>query len=163
MRRSQRRLALCAAILLGLCPVLFAQPGPTFKAGETKYFNGKVVPLADLLKGIDAKLDPDAAPHWLALVTDDGKVYPLIRDDAAKMFFTDATVRNKPMRITGRLFADTHLLQVLNVHSYKNGQLCEIYYWCDVCAIRRNAGGICECCGGPMVLREEPLKTGGTK
>jgi hypothetical protein len=74
------------------------------------------------------------------------------------MFFTDPTVRNRPMRITGRQFQGTHLLQVLNVHSYKNGQLHDIYYYCDVCAIRRNAGGVCECCGGPMDLREMPLK-----
>src|SRR4051812_6048585 len=128
MTTAQRRFALGAALLVALAPVLLAQSSPAFKAGETKTFDGKGLPLADLLKGVDAKLDPEAVPHWLALVTDDGKVYPLIRDDGAKMFFTDAKVRNKKVRITGRLFADTHLLQVLNVHSFKGGQLCEIYY-----------------------------------
>src|ERR1051326_7273522 len=127
MSRTQRRLAIGFAVFLGVCPV-FAQQGPAFKAGETKYFNGKVVPLADVLKSAEIKLDPEAAPNWLGLVTEDGKIYPLIRDAGAKMFFTDPKVHNKPMRITGRLFADSHLLQVVNVHSVKNGKLHDIYY-----------------------------------
>ena len=67
----------------------------------------------------------------MALVTEDGKIYPLIKDDGSKMFFTDAKVRNRPMRLTARLFANTQLLQVVNVHSYKDGKLHDIYYWCD--------------------------------
>lgn len=154
MKLHQRRLAVCFTVLLSFAPVLLAQPLPTFKAGKNDFFTGKVVPLADLLKPADIKLDADAAKHWMALVTDDGKVYPLIRDDGSKMFFTDPTVRDKKVRITGRLFADTKLLQVINIHSVKNGKLHDIYYWCEVCTIRRNAGGVCECCGGPMELKE---------
>lgn len=162
-----RRGLLCLALLFALTPLLFsqAQTGKkdsgaktNLKTGKLQQFKGKVVPLADLLKKIGSQLDPAAAPHWLALVTDDGKIYPLIRDAGSKMFYTDPTVRNRPMRLTGRLFADTHLLQVLDVRSFKNGQLCDIYYWCDICAIRRNAGGVCDCCGGPLELREVPLK-----
>src|SRR5436190_755965 len=67
MNIQQRRFALCIAVGLALCPILLAQPNPTFKAGETKQFVGKVVPLADLLKSIEAKLEPEASPHWLAL------------------------------------------------------------------------------------------------
>jgi len=161
VRRQLRRPALIGALLLALTPVLAAQNNTqepiTPKAGKTQFFEGKVVPLADLLKEIGSRLDKDAAPHWMALVTKDGKVYPLIRDDGSKMFFTDPKVRNRPMRLTGRLFADTHLLQVVNIHSIKDGKLYDIYYWCDVCTIRRNAGGVCECCGAPMELREYPL------
>jgi hypothetical protein len=93
----------------------------------------------------------------LALVTDDAKIYPLIKDDGSRMFFKDARLLNRPMRLTGRLFPDTHLLQVLEVHSLRQGQLHELYYWCDVCAIRRNEKNACECCGGPMELREVPV------
>jgi len=34
-----------------------------------------------------------------------------------------------------------------------------VYYWCETCAIRRDypEKGVCECCGGPMELREVPL------
>jgi hypothetical protein len=126
---------------------------------KTEYFKGKVVPLAGLLGRIGSKLDADAAPYWLALVTDDGKVYPLVKDAGARLFFNDASVLNRPMRVSGRLFQDTHLLQVISVNSYIKGELHDIYYWCDVCSIRRTEKQArCECCGGPMELREVPLR-----
>ena len=34
-----------------------------------------------------AFLDADAVPSWYALVTDDGKSYPLVKDAGARMFF----------------------------------------------------------------------------
>lgn len=152
------RLALGSVVILALSPALLAQTEPEIKTGKTEFFTGKVIPLAQLLDKIGSKLDPDAGPHWMALVTEEGKIYPLIKDAGSKMFFTDPKVLNKPVRLTGRLLGDSHLLQVLNIHSYKDGKLCDIYYWCDICTIRRNAGGVCECCGGPMELREVPLK-----
>jgi hypothetical protein len=154
MRRvTSRRLAVCTALAVALCPVLLAAPQ------QEKYqtFTGKVVPLAGLVEKIGSKLDADAAPHWLALVTDDGKVYPLIKDGGSRMFFKDRALLNRPMRLTGRLLPGSQLLQVIEVHSLRNGKLHEIYYWCKVCSIRRSEKNACECCGGPMELKEEPL------
>ncbi len=129
------------------------------KDAKTIQLDGKVVPLAGVLEKFGSRLDAEAAPHWLALVTDNGKVYPLIKDDGSRLFFADPHLQNRSMRVTGRLFQDTHLLQVLSVNSVKNGQLFEIYYWCDICSIRRNELlKKCDCCGGPMELREEPVK-----
>jgi hypothetical protein len=158
---STRRLGVGVALALGLCPFLAArtaQDSPAAKP-KTEFFTGKVIPLQDRLEKFGSRLTPEAAPHWLALVTKEDKVYPLIEDDGARMFFKDPTLRNRPMRLTGRLFAGTHLLQVVDVHSYdKKGRLCEVYYWCDICSIRRSAPGPCECCGQPMELREVPVK-----
>jgi len=129
------------------------------KESKTIQLDGKVVPLAGILEKFGSRLDAEAAPHWLALVTQDGKIYPLIKDDGSRLFFSDPHLQNRTMRVTGRLFQDTHLLQVLSVNSVKNGQLYDIYYWCDVCSIRRNELlKKCDCCGGPMELREEPVK-----
>ncbi len=126
---------------------------------KTVQLEGKVVPMAGILEKFGSRLDREAAPHWLALVTNDGKTYPLIKDDGSRLFFSDPRLQNRAMRISGRLFQDTHLLQVLSVNSVKNGQLHEIYYWCDICSIRRNELlKKCDCCGGPMELREEPVK-----
>jgi hypothetical protein len=158
---ARQRFGLGLAVALGLAPVLLGQPetGPAKKAPEkTQTFTGNIVPLGDRLEKFGARLDPEAASHWLALVTKDGKVYPLIEDDGARLFFQDKSLRNRPMRLTGRLFADTHLLQVLSVNSIRQGKLYDVYYWCDICSIRRRAPGKCECCGGPMQLREEPVK-----
>ena len=148
-----------ASIALVILLAFFSPAGGADKEPKTIQLDGKVVPLAGILEKFGSRLDAEAAPHWLALVTQDGKVYPLIKDDGSRLFFSDPHLQNRTMRVTGRLFQDTHLLQVLSVNSVKNGQLFEIYYWCDVCSIRRNELlKKCDCCGGPMELREEPTK-----
>lgn len=145
------RLGLGLAAVAALTPLLAGLPGPS-----PEFFKGKVVPLAEVLKKAGVRLDADAAPHWLALVGDDGKVLPLIKDDGARLFFKDARLLHRPMRLTGHLLADGRLLQVVQVHSYHHGKLHEVYYWCDICAIKRFEKQICDCCGGPMELKEEP-------
>jgi hypothetical protein len=153
-----RRTGLVFALLLGLSPLFFLRSGAAPAKAKMAQFEGKVVPMTAMLKDFGSKLDPDAAPHWLAQVTKDGKVFPLIEDDGSRMFYKDAKLLNRPMRLTGRLFKDTHLLQVVDVHSYVKGKLCEVFYWCDICSIRRNQKQICDCCGAQMVLREVPVK-----
>src|SRR5262245_7563140 len=111
---------LCAAVALALSPLLVAADGPA--AAPTQEFKGKVVPLAGVLEKFGSKLDPDAAATWLALAGDDGKVYPLIKDDGSRMFYLDKALLNRPMRLTGRLLPGSQLLQVLVVHSYVKGE-----------------------------------------
>jgi hypothetical protein len=156
--RTHRRLAVCLALLCGLTPFLWAFAGSDLKVGDKQEFKGKVVPLASILKKAGSTLDPDAAKHWVALVAEDGQIYPLIKEDRSRMFFQEPKTQDRPMIITGRLIGATHLLQVLDVKSVRDNKLHEIFYWCDICAIRRNSGGVCECCGGLMELRELPLK-----
>jgi hypothetical protein len=159
MNTFTRRLALLSVLALGLGSVLLARAAQgTFK---TAHYKGKVVPLASVLAKHGAKLDADAAPHWLALVGEDGKIYPLVKDDGARMFFKDARLVNRPMRLTGRLVPGTQFLQVTNVHSYKDGKLHDVYYWCDICTIRGFELHACDCCGGPMDLRETPAAEAG--
>lgn len=153
----RRRLALCAALAFALAPVLAPGQGAK-RADNNQAFKGSIVPLDKLLAKDDIKLDPDAAPAWLALKTHDGKVYPLVKDAGSRMFFKDARLLNRPMRLTGRLVVNAALLQVVGVQSYVKEQLCDVYYWCDICAIRSYENGICDCCGGPTELREVPVK-----
>jgi hypothetical protein len=147
--------ACLAFMAIGLLPAAGAEE----RAPQTANYDGKVVPLADLLQKEGVHLDGDAAPFALALVTDSGTIYPLVKDAGSRMFFQDKRLLNRPMRLTGRLLPGSQLLQVVTVHSYVKGELCEVYYWCDVCAIRRNEKlPQCECCGGPLELREVPVK-----
>ena len=121
---------------------------------------GQVIPLAELLSKEKVELDKDAEPFWLALQTEDGKIYPLVKDVGSRMFYQDKTVLHRPMQVQGRIVGKTGMLQLTEVLSLKDGKPHEIYYWCDVCAIRRNVldkGGVCECCGGKMELREVPV------
>src|ERR1051325_6776995 len=93
------------ALAVGLAPARVTVAAPA--APKSLQLDGKVVPLAPLLEKVGSKLDPEAAPHWLALVPDDGKVYPLVKDSGSRLFFSDPRLLNRPMRVTGRLFQDT--------------------------------------------------------
>lgn len=123
-----------------------------------KEYSGKVVPLASVVEKSGARLDPDAVASSMAFQCDDGKLYLLIKDDGARMFFKDARLLNRPMRLTARLLPDAPLLHVVQVHSLPKGEPHEVYYWCDICVIRRNEKMMCECCGAAMELRESPVK-----
>ena len=149
-----RRSLVGLGLVMALSPLLLAAE----KEPKSEDFNGKVVPLAPILEKFGAKLDADAAANSLALQTDDGKVYPLIKDDGSRMFFLDKHLLDRQMRLTGRLHPQTQMLQVLTVRSVIKGELHEVYYWCNICSIRRRQKQICDCCGGPMELREEPVK-----
>ncbi|MFO0843529.1 MAG: hypothetical protein U0797_14190 [Gemmataceae bacterium] len=148
-----KRTWLVAALLAALMPVWAASPEPKAEA-----LTGKVVALADVLGRDGGKLDADAAPYWLALRTDDGKLCPLVKDAGSRMFFADKALLNRPMRLTGRLVPGSTLLRVASVNSLYKGELYEVYYWCDICSIKRGEKMVCECCGGPMDLKEEPVK-----
>lgn len=142
------RLGLVVALAAGALPWVGGRAGES-KPAKNASFVGKVVPIAE----VRAKLDPAAdAAH--VLVGDDGKIYPLVKDPGSRLFAKDKRLLNRPMRLTGRLDAKSGALQVINVHSVKNGKLHEVYYWCDICTIKRFENMICECCGGPMELRE---------
>lgn len=155
-----RRGSLGLACAFALTPLFAAPAVPKKPAVKIEHFKGQVVPLADLVAKHGSRLDPDAAPHWLALTGEDGKIYPLIKDSGSRLFFKDATLLKRSMRLTGRLLPKSQILQVTAVHSIKQGRLYEIYYWCDICAIRRGEKNACECCGGPMELVFEEVKEG---
>jgi hypothetical protein len=153
------RLSLCVVVMASFSPLFMSRAGGESEKLKTEYYKGKVVPLAEVLEKLGAKLDADAAPFWLALITDDGKIYPLVKDDGSRMFFKDTRLLNRPMRLTGRLLPGSQLLQVVEVHSYNaKNELQEVYYWCDICSIKRYEKKLCDCCGAPMELREEPVK-----
>ncbi len=151
-----RRVGVLIAFCVGLTPFLFVRAQTS--SFKTSFYKGKVVPLADLLKKKGIKLDKDAASTWMALAADDGKVYPLIKDAGSRMFFKDKRLVGRPMRLTAKLYPNSGLLQVVVVHSFKKNKLHEVFYWCDICTIKGYEKTICDCCGAPMELREEPVK-----
>ena len=154
MRTASYRLGILAAFAVSAMPVLIAQTGAD--KNKTEYFKGEVVPLAEIVAKHGGKLDADAVT--LVLVSEDGKVHPLVKDAGSRMFFLDAKLRKRLVRLTGRLLPNSTYLQVVNVHSYVKGQLHDVYYWCDICTIRGFEPGICDCCGEKMEFRETPAK-----
>jgi hypothetical protein len=148
----RRRPGIVLACLAAAAPLLAGEAPPA----KATVFAGKVLPLAEVVEGAGGRLDADAGPA-LVLSGDDGKVYSLVKDAGSRLFFKDKALLRRPMRLTGRLLPGSQILRVTAVHSVVKGQVCDVYYWCDVCSIRRGEKNICECCGGPMVLREEPV------
>jgi hypothetical protein len=153
-QRFTRRAALTAGA--SLCVASLAKAAPPMAKAVT--ITGKVRPLADLVGQLGSKLDADAVAVSLVLVGDDDKVYPLIKDTGGRLFFADRKLLDRPMRVSGKLLPGSQILQVLEVHSLVKGVLHNIYYWCDICSIKRYEKMICECCGGPMDFKEEPVK-----
>ena len=147
---------LAGAALLSLHPRawLSAQPGNTALTLE-----GEVIRLADLLKKEEIQLDPEAAPFALALRTRDGKILPIVKTLGSRALFQDGRLLNRPVQVRGRIPAGPGILVIERFYTLKNGIPHEVYYWCETCAIRRDYPdkGVCECCGGPMELREIPL------
>src|SRR5262249_53132260 len=155
--RIVSRVIPCVMVAMSWSPLSLSRADEPQKL-KTEYYKGKVVPLAGVMEKLGVKLDADAAPYWLALVSDGGKIYPLIKDDGSRMFFKDPRLLNRPVRLTGQLLPGSQLLQVVEVHSYSpKNELQEVYYWCDICSIKRYEKKLCDCCGAPMELREEPV------
>jgi hypothetical protein len=152
-----RRAALILALAIASIPFLIAPFAGSAPDAAPQEFSGKVVPLSEQLEKLGAKLDKDAAPYWIALVTEDGKTYPLIKDAGSRMFFKDKQMLNRPVQLTGRVVGDAKMLQVLSVRTVVNGKLHEPYYWCDICKIKRFEPGLCDCCNAPLEFREEPV------
>ncbi len=127
---------------------------------KTETYHGRILPLAEILKKENLELDKDAEATSLVLQTEGGKILPIVKDLGSRLFFQDIRLLHRQMEIQGRLVAKGSMLQVLKALSLKDGKLHEIYYWCETCAIRRDAqniGGICDCCGGKMELKEAPV------
>jgi hypothetical protein len=158
MSSSTRRLSLVLAGGLVLFPLLVGADGPTAKPASTDTIIGKVVPLAGLVAEAGTQLDADAGPYWLVLTTSDGKMYPLVKNGGSRLFFKDKELLHRPMRLTGRLLPGSQMLHVMAVQSLIKGEPHEVYYWCDICSIKRGEKDICECCGGPMQRHEDPIK-----
>jgi hypothetical protein len=155
LKRLTLGVTLAAIALSILRATASAEPQKT----KNETLKGQVKTLAGVLEKAGAKLDPDASPTSLVLVADDGKIYPLVKDDGSRLFYKDDRLLNRDMRLTARLVPNSQFLQVVTVESYnKKGDLCDLFYWCDICSIRRGEKMKCECCGGPMELREVPVK-----
>jgi hypothetical protein len=158
MSNYRKRCALFLTVGATLIPLCGGWAGDKQNPTKNQYYTGNVALLADILAKTKIKVDADAVPYQLVLQTEDDKLHPLIKDEGSRMFFADAKLLKRPMRLTVRAIPNSPFLQVINVHSIVKGKLHDVYYWCDVCAIKRFEAGICDCCGDPMMFREELAK-----
>jgi len=122
-------------------------------------YRGRIVCLSEEMQRRFGANVPQKHVHDYGLKAEDGHYYSLLHTSSAEALLTDTNLHSRTLVIKGRLFPETQLLEVVgNLHSLKDCKLYELYYYCDVCAIKTSVPGPCMCCREPVVLREEPVK-----
>jgi hypothetical protein len=115
-------------------------------AAKAQVFAGKVVSL-ETQAG-------KSAERRLALVGDDGTKHPLVADEVSRMFRLYPQLRDRPVKVTGRLAPGSKDLKVEFVQTVKDGKLLTVDFWCEVCQISHQQPMPCVCCGDELELRE---------
>lgn len=82
----------------------------------------------------------------------------LYRNALSEALFVDPRFKERELRLTGRVFPSTSILEVSRFQWYREGKLYDVYYWCGVCAIRGVDPGACACCQEKVELREAPVE-----
>lgn len=120
--------------------------------------------LVCLIEEMKEKYKAQASPihEHLAGFKVDGepaRYYTLFRNALSEALFVDKRFKEHELRLTGRVFPTTSLLEVSRFQWYRGGKLLDVYFWCEVCAIKGVDPGACACCQGEVELREaEPAK-----
>ena len=96
--------------------------------------------------------------HVYGFKTTEGKTYKLVRAKLSEALFVDKRLHEKELILKGKFSSDSQAFEATAIHSVKNGVVCEVYYWCEICAIESIAPEICVCCQGPVELVEKPVR-----
>ena len=75
---NQKRAGILLALCFAFVPLCAAGPSDKKPSDKNAYYTGRVVSLADLLAKDKIKIDADQVV--LVLQTDDGKLYPLVKE-----------------------------------------------------------------------------------
>lgn len=108
------------------------------------------------LHGVES--DADAAECLIVLETPTGELHPLVKDARGRAFYKDERLRQMDLELVVRRYRGSPLLKVIRVYRLRDGAKYELDYWCDVCAISMYELKECECCQGPIRLRERLVK-----
>lgn len=139
-------------------PVAEASSGPTDY--ETITLRGQVEWLAKVLeRRFGIQTDDDAREAVVALETQEGRVYPIVKDARGRGFHKDARIRNIDVALRVRKFKGSPVVQVIRVYTIRDGEIFEFDYWCDICSIPMFELKECECCQGPIRFRERPRES----
>ena len=129
-----------------------AKPAPDF---HQEWIRGKVVWLAEALKSeFGISTVSEVAESSLAILTDEGQLFPLVENLRGRAFRKDERLRGKEMEILARRYDKQPLVQVLRVYQLDGERRYEVDYWCDVCAIVMYEKGACACCQDDNRLRK---------
>src|SRR5262245_782389 len=132
------RFSFLARFLGTVPPLLFAQQTEKPAAFEER---GRVVCLIEEMK---EKYKAEAAPaheHLVGFRVEDKsapngvRYYTLFRNAGSEALFVDKRFKDRELRLFGRVFPSSSVLEVSRFLWYKDGKLMDVYYWCQVCSI----------------------------
>ncbi len=125
---------------------------------------GKVVCLIEEMK---EKYKAEAAPahdHLVGFRVEDKaaangfRYFTLFRNAGSEALFADKRFKEHELKLYGRVFPSSSVLEVSRFLWYRDGKLMDVYYWCEVCSIRGVDPGPCACCQAGVELREAPAE-----
>jgi hypothetical protein len=157
MKRVGMRAAWLAAIL-GLPGARQAEKPAAFEE------RGRLVCLIEEMKEKHQAEAPPAHDHLAGFRVEDKaapngvRYYTLLRNARSEALFADKRFKERELRLYGRVFPSSSVLEVGRILWYRDGRLMDVYYWCRVCSIRGIDPGACACCQEKVELREEELK-----
>ena len=119
---------------------------------------GKVVWMGESLKDQFAITTvPESYQRTLAILTEQGQLFPLVEDLRGRSFRTDERLRDKSMELVVRRYEEHPMLQIIRIYEFKDRKKYQVDYWCDVCAIVMFEKGSCACCQDKNRLRHQPV------
>jgi hypothetical protein len=157
MSRSVRfAVANCLALAAACCAAAEpSQPADAKPAYRTESVRGRVVWLADAMKErFGVETDSDARHSVAAFATDDGQLLPIVKDFRGRGLYLDSRLHEMHLELLVRRFDGAPAIQVVRVYSLHADGKYELDYWCDVCSIPMYELKECECCQGPIRIRE---------
>jgi hypothetical protein len=115
---------------------------------------GRVVCLAEEMHRLHGADLPTDHAHLYGVKTADGRYYTLLRTKLSEGLFVDGELRQRELILKGRLFPGAQVFEMSTIRSVKDGVVHDVFYWCDICAIKTLKPGECMCCQDPVVLKE---------
>ena len=149
---------LLSMLLLVMRPAVGGEPGgPAIDTARTLQVGGRVICLAEEMHQAHGAVLPTNHEHLWGFKAQDGTRYTLLRSKFSEAIFLDERLRARELAIKARLFPKSQVIEVTAIRSLRDGKVMDLYYYCDVCAIKAVSPEPCACCQGPMELREGPL------
>jgi len=169
---GRRCLLLCASGMLVCSLVLLGADAPKPKVQETKpkvapevpevHLHGRVVCLPEAMHELFGTDVPSKHEHLYGFKATDETFYTLLRTKWSEGLFVDKRLREKELILIGKVLPKTQIFDLSAMRSVKNGVVFDLYYYCDICAIKTLAPGPCMCCQGPVELKESRIDSHGT-
>jgi hypothetical protein len=157
---ATHRISCVVELLLTIVMALAAAPDTESGTSDADVvtLTGRVVLLADALKGFPLRADAGPIEGQVVLISTDTphQIVPLLSDEGSRALFLDERLRDRPVRLFARRYDGLPYLQVTRFEVEHEGRHRTPEYWCDVCSISHRYPQVCACCQGDLELRMKP-------